>query len=517
MEIAEIGVGLKVWKSQSDPGFRRDASSRRSSLLLLAACFIGSNAAADSPLIAAAKTADSAAALAVLAREVGDVNAAEADGTTALHWAIHHGDVELVDRLIAAGANVNLANEYGATPMSEAAVLGDAAVIEKLLQAGGDVDSPNADGQTALMVVARTSNVDAARLLLERGAKVNAVETRKGQTALMWATAQSRPEMMDLLIEHGADINAHSKRNEWERLVTAEPRQKNLPSGGFTPLLYAARQGCLACARLLLDAGAAIDSPDPDGVTPLLLANLNAHFETAKFLVERGANVSKWDWWGRSPLYSAVDYNTLPHGGRPDRLSLDDTTPLAMIEILLDKGANPNMQLKLFPPYRSLRMDRGADSILDIGTTPLLRAARAADLDAMRLLLERGALVDLPQVAGITPLMAAVGMGASSIDTRGRFRTESQALEAAAVLIEAGANVNARDQRGRTALHAAAAVGFADVAIYLATNGADLAAVDADGVGVVDAALGQLRGRGRGPAEAHEATAQALRDLIAAP
>jgi ankyrin repeat protein len=417
--------------------------------------------------------------------------------------------------LIAAGANVSAVNDYGATPMSEAAVVGNAAMLAALLDAGAHVDSANAEGQTALMSVARSSNVDAAALLIERGANVNARETRKGQTALMWAAAQSQPAMVELLLRHGAEIDARSTVYEWERRVTAEPRMKNLPSGGFTPLLYAAREGCLACARLLVERDARIDLPDPDGVTPLLSAILNAHFDTAKYLVESGANVNKWDWWGRSPLYSAVDYNTLPHGGRPDRPSLDATTALQMMQLLLDRGANPNAQLKLFPPYRSLRMDRGADAILDIGTTPLLRAARAADIEAMQLLLERGALVDLPQVAGVTPLMAAVGLGANAIDTRGKFKTQAQSIEAAAVLIEAGANVNARDERGRTALHAVASQGYTDLASYLADNGADLSAVDADGVGVVDAALGKLRGRGRAPGEAHEETAQRLRDLIA--
>jgi hypothetical protein len=219
------------------------------------------------------------------------------------------------------------------------------------------------------MVVARGGNVAAAELLLERGANVNAREARKGQTALMWAVAQSHPAMVRLLLEHGAEVEARSTVNEWERMVTAEPRQKNLMSGGFTPLLYAARQGCRECASLLLDAGAKVDLTDPDGVTPLLSALLNAHFDTAKYLLERGANPNKWDFWGRTPLYLAVDFNTLPHGGRPDRPSLDDTTGIEMIDILLAAGANPNAQLKLFPPYRSLRMDRGADTTLDIGTT----------------------------------------------------------------------------------------------------------------------------------------------------
>ena len=478
---------------------------------------IGS-AAADEALVAAAKAADSAAALALIQREV-NVNVAEPDGTTPLHWAVHNGDVQLVERLIAAGADVSAANEYGATPMSEAAVVGSTAIFSALLAAGANADSPNAEGQTALMVVARSSNVDAAQVLLAHGADANAREARKGQTALMWAAAQSQSAMVGLLIAGGAEVNARSTVNEWERQVTAEPRAKHLPSGGFTPLLFAARQGCLDCARSLVTAGADIDLADPDGISPLLSALLNAHFDTAKYLVETGANPNKWDWWGRNPLYAAVDYNTLPHGGRPDRPSLDETTPLQMAELLLDKGANPNAQLKLFPPYRSLRMDRGGDTILDIGTTPLLRAARAADIDAMRMLIARGALVDLPQFSGVTPLMVASGLGASQSDTRGRFKTQAQSLEAAAVLLDAGADINARDEGGRTAVHAAAARGYTDLVSFFAAQGADLTAVDGDGVSVLDAALGKLRGRGGRNAigEVHEDTAALIRELAGGP
>jgi ankyrin repeat protein len=332
----------------------------------------------------------------------------------------------------------------------------------------------------------------------------------------MWAVAQSQPAMAKLLLEHGAEVGARSTVNEWERMVTAEPRQKNLMPGGFTPLLYAARQGCLDCAKLLVAAGAKVDLTDPDGVTPLLSALLNAHFDTATYLLEAGAMVNKWDFWGRTPLYATVDFNTLPHGGRPDRPSLDDTTPLAMIDILLAAGANPNAQLKLFPPYRSLRMDRGADAILDIGTTPLLRAARGADLPAIERLVKAGALLDLPQRDGITPLMAAVGAGASSIDTRGKFRTALEALETAGALLEAGAAIDQTDARGRTALHYAAAAGYTDVALLLVDRGANLAAVDADGVTPIDAANGKLRGGRRGAGAAYPATAEALERRLTA-
>jgi ankyrin repeat protein len=476
---------------------------------------VAGGAAAQGTLVDAARNADRAAAFALLA-ERADPNQAESDGTTPLHWAVHHDDAELVRRLLEAGAAVAVANDYGATPMSEAAVAANPAVLAALLDAGAHADSPNADGQTALMVVARGGNTAAAKALIERGADVNAREQRKGQTALMWAVAQSHPEMVKLLIEHGAEVDARSTVNDWERMVTAEPRQKNLMPGGFTPLLYAARQGCIECARQLLAAGAAIDRTDPDGVTPLLSALLNAHFDTAKYLIEAGAQVNKWDFWGRSPLYAAVDFNTLPHGGRPDRPSLDDTTGLEMIDILLAAGANPNAQLKLFPPYRSLRMDRGADGILDIGTTPLLRAARGADIPAIERLVAAGALVDLPQRDGITPLMAAVGAGARATDTRGKFRTALEALETADALLAAGAFVDQRDARGRTALHHAAAAGYTDVALLLVDRGADVAAADADGSTVLDAANGKLGGRGRNAGPAHPATAEALQELIAA-
>jgi ankyrin repeat protein len=480
--------------------------------LLLA--FAAGDAAAQGALVDAARSDDHAAAIGLLA-ERADPNQSASDGTTPLHWAVHHDDAELVQRLVEAGADVAVANDYGATPMSEAAVRGNVTVLGTLLDGGADVDSPNADGQTALMVVGRAGNVAAAKLLVERGADVNAREARKGQTALMWAVAQSHPAMVEFLIASGAEVDTRSTVNNWERMVTAEPRQKNLMPGGFTPLLYAARQGCLECAKALIGAGAAVDLTDPDGVTPLISALLNAHFDTAKYLLEAGANVNKWDFWGRTPLYLAVDFNTLPHGGRPDRLSLDDTTNLEMIDILIAAGANPNAQLKLFPPYRSLRMDRGADTTLDIGTTPLLRAARGADLAAIERLLAAGALVGLPQRDGITPLMVAVGAGASSTDTRGKFRTELDALATADALLAAGAAIGERDVRGRTALHYAAAVGYTDVATRLVENGADLMVADVDGFTPLDAANGKLRGRGRSAGTVHPATAEALQGLIA--
>jgi len=466
-------------------------------------------------LVDAARRDDTAAALALISSGA-DVNQASSDGTTALHWAVHHGDVALIDRLLAAHARANVTNEYGSSAMSEAAVFGDTAVIDKLLKAGADTESPNADGQTALMIIARTSNVDAARLLIRHGANVNAVEKWRGQTALHWAAAQSQPAMVKELLRHHANANARSIVNEGLRQVTSEPRVQARPRGGFTPLLYAARQGCLDCVKYLLEGGADMNLTDPDGMTPLLMAIESFHFDVGAWLVKKGADVNKWDWWGRAPLYAAVDLNTLPYGGRPDHISLDETTSLKMIELLLAAGANPNAQLKLFPPYRALGPDRGGDSLLTIGTTPLLRAARAGDAAAIRLLLAHGARADLPNNADVTPLMAAAGVGTTGVDTRGKYKTQAQAIEAIDLLVAAGADVNAVNVRGQTALHGAALFGFNDVVKCLAAHHARLDAKDARGMTPIDAALGRAGGPGRGGqgGTVHADTATLLQQLI---
>ncbi|HEY8509633.1 MAG TPA: ankyrin repeat domain-containing protein [Steroidobacteraceae bacterium] len=468
------------------------------------------------PLVTAAKAKNFDEVRSLLgARPRPDVNQRSADGTTALHWAVYHNDVDTVRRLLKAGANPNAKNDYGSTPMSEAAVVGNVEVLKLLLDAGADVESPNADGQTALMILARTSNVEAAKLLLKRGANVNAREQWRGQTALMWAAAEAQPAMVELLIRHGAEVDARSNVNNWERQVTAEPRMQARPSGGFTPLLYAARKGCVDCAKALVKGGANVNLTDPDGVSPMLLAILNFNFDTAAFLVQAGADVDRWDYWGRSPLYAAVDANTLPTGGRADRPSLDKTTSLELIEMLLKAGANPNLQLKLFPPYRSLRDDRGADNMLTVGTTPLIRAAKAGDIPAMKLLLAYGAKVDLPTAHGITPLMAAAGNASTRIDTRGRYKTEEQAAEAVKLLLAAGADVNSRDRNGQTALHGAASWGWNSVVKTLAAHNIDLMAKDEQGRTAADIARGIQSGSGRAGSDPHPETEALLRELMA--
>lgn len=480
-------------------------------------------------LVDTAREGDTAAALAELERGA-DAGERAPDGTTALHWAIYHDDVELVDALIAAGVDVDAANDYGVTPLLEAAKIGNADVVGRLLDAGAEVDLPGGDGETPLMVLARGNHVDAARLLLEHGADPNARETWREQTAVIWAAAQKQPEMIALLVEHGADPNARSAVNDWSRQVSAERRRMYRPFGGMTALMYAAREGCVGCARALVEGGADPDLPGPRNRTPLIVAINNLRFDVASYLVEAGADVDKWDWWGRSPVYAAVDMNTIPQGGRPDRRSTDDTTSLELIEQLLEAGANPNLQLKMTPPYRHRPDDRGCDSMLTTGATPLLRAAKTFDTRALELLIAHDAMLELPNEDGVTPLMAAAGYGSLECDIRGygpgipHYQTDDVALrsiEALTVLIEAGADVNARTTgggRGRgpgqTALFGAAFWGWNDVVEHLVEHGARIDLADTEGRTAVDAALGRAGGHGRGSSiQVYEDTAALIEEL----
>ena len=478
-------------------------------------------AAQDEPsLVDLAQVGERARALALIDKGA-DVNAVAEDGSTALLWAVHNDDQTLIARLLKAHANVKAANKFGAAPMLEAAAYGDAAVIGQLLKAGADPQSANMDGETALMLVAHTSNTQAADLLLKAGAQVDATEKLRGQTALQFAAAESQPAMIKELLQHHAKPDLRSVVNRDQRQVNSEPRVQWRSRGGFTALLYAARQGCLACVQILVNGGADPNLSDPDGISPLLIATENFHFDTAVFLLKAGADANHWDWWGRTPLYAAVDLNSLPYGGRSDRPTPDDTTSLKMIEILLKAGANPNAQLKLFPPYRHIFVDRGADPMLTIGTTPLIRAAKAGDTDAIKLLLGHKALPDLPNSLGITPLMAAAGLGTNvEVDTRGKYVTQKDAIASIELLLAAGANINAVNNRGQPALHGAAFRGWNDVVKNLVGHHADLNVKDARGLTAVDMAMGRPgsdgRGRyGRGSTVVNEDTAKLLQQLMA--
>jgi ankyrin repeat protein len=409
-------------------------------------------------------------------KAAASVNQRGVDGSTPLQWAVYEDDVAEVRRLLKAGADVSIANNYGATPMSLAAEVGNAEIIKLLLNAGANADSPDQEGQTALMAVARTGNVEAAELLVKHGAKVDARERWGGQTALMWASARRHPQMMQFLISKGADVNARSIDRDYQRHVTAEGRPKSLDSGGFTPLLYAARENCLPCVKVLLDNKADINLPDPDGVSPLLLAIMNSNWDLAKQLIEAGADINQWDIYGEAPLFTAVGQRNQVSGGHGSIDPLNQTNGITIVRMLLQHGANPNMQL-FFRPANL----RGSTNTR--GSTPLIRAATNADLEVVKLLLQNGADAKLMMADRQTPIMAGLAGRAS----------EAQALELIRVLHDAGAEVNVialvnhrEESRGGTALHYAVRKRYKEVIKKLAEYGIDMNAKDQDGLTALD-------------------------------
>jgi ankyrin repeat protein len=439
-------------------------------------------------LVELVEQSEFAAAMELLSSGV-DVNQPSSDGTTALHWAAYHGNVDLAKRLLRAEAVPNTHNDYGSSPMMEAAVKADIAMLELLLDAGADVESPNTEGQTALMAVARTGNLEAAKLLVRKGANVNAAEKWGGQTALMWAAARKHPQMVDFLIEEGAGVDERAIDRNWERRVTSEPRVKEMFTGGFTPLLYAVREDCLECVKKLLAAGADINKPDPDNISPLVLALLNMRFDIAKYLVEQGADVNQWDYWGRTPLYAAADLNILPASARGDIQPIQNTTGLEVARMLLERGANPDYALKLSPPPRQIYNDRAGDNpVMTTGSTPLQRAAYGADVDMMKLLLEFKADIHHGNVLGVTPLIAMTNGGGS----RNRNKNEQTVMEGLQLLIDAGLDINqAGGVTAETPLHTTARLNWLEVTRFLVKNGANLYARDARGLLPIDYATGK--------------------------
>jgi ankyrin repeat protein len=473
---------------------------------------------AGSRLADAIKAGNREQAITLLKQHV-DVNAPEADGTTALDWAVRQDDRDLADRLLKAGANVKAANRYGVTPLYLACVNGSAPMIEKLLTAGADANSASTDGETALMTVARTGNVEAAKVLLAHGADVNSKEQWRRQTPLMWAVAESHPEMAQELIAHGADVNARQVTWNWERQVTKEPREKWMPLGGLTPLLFAARQGCVDCARILLKAGAEKNAADPNNISPVLMATINGHYDFAALMLDAGADPNIADETGRTALYAAVDMHTMPESNRPSpNVVPNQISCMDLIQSLLAHGASVNAQLKKLQPYRT-KLDRGDDTMLGTGTTPMLRAAKAGDADVVQALLAKGADPKLPTKFGITPLMAAAGLGTKEEDTTGRKKTEAEAIASIKLCLGAGAEVNATDLQGDTALHGAAQKGYDQVVQFLVDRGAKPDIKDKKGRTPLDAAMGLMGNGGFDGSrrDVHESTAALLRKLMGTP
>ena len=329
-------------------------------------------------------------ALRALVQRKADVNAAQPDGTTALHWAVVWNNEEAVGLLLRAGADVKARNRYGATPLSEAVGSGSATMVDALLKAGADPKTlTTGDGETVLMTAARAGNADVVRLLLDRGADVNGREKYKGQTALMWAAAERHPAVVKILMDRGADWKVRSFDRETKMpKLSAASAITPIPRGGLPALGFAAREGDIESARMMLEGGVDINYGDVDNTTPLIVSIMNKQYTFAKFLIDRGADVNIAGGYGRTALFALADIRNEDYAALPARKTEDSLPTLDLLKALLDKRPNLNATLSASIPGKS-GMDFG-DTTLGEGTTALMRAARAGDKDAIRLMLEKG-------------------------------------------------------------------------------------------------------------------------------
>jgi ankyrin repeat protein len=457
--------------------------------------------AGASDIADAVQRRDTAAVRALLAKGA-DVNAAQGDGGTALHWAAHWDDPELVDALIRAGANVNAANDYGVTALTLACTNRSAAVVERLLAARANPNAAQITGVTPLMECARTGAATAVAALLARDASVDVAHARTGQTALMWAAAGRHPQVVKLLIERGANVRARSR-------------------GGLTPLLFAARSGDEESARMLLDAGADVNEATPEHGSALTMASAGAHERLALFLLGRGANPNAADRNGITPLHNAIQRGlTALVGMRFDeeyRVQPPNMPELAAA--LLTRGANPDARI-------TANDTRGPDGTpFEMrGATPFFLAAVSGDAPLMRLLGGSGADPRLGVDGGATPLMAAARSACTgSCEFQGANlevdpAAAAAALDAVAVALELGADLDAANDDGQTAMHMGAFTGADGVVQLLAARGAAVDVQDKRGETPWSMAAGLSTVlRYRGQYGTHESTAALLLKLGARP
>jgi len=446
----------------------RPVQTRRRLIPLLAVFFIGAGGGDRPALVDAARNADKEALRALL-KQGANVNAAEADGTTALHWATYRDDLEGADLLIRAGAKVNAANDLGATPLWTASQNANAALVRRLLQAGANPNAALLLGETVLMAAAHSGNPDIVEQLIAKGANVNARAAR-GQTALMWSVGQKHSAVVKVLLAHGADV--HARSDEWSQVQAVPPHglpayNQSIPHGGETALMFAARVGDLTSAKLLVAAGANVNDADAWGVSATVLAEHSGFGELVEFLLDHGAdpNAAKA---GFTALHEAI-------------MRRDEKTVTA----LLAHGADPNAPLRTWTPTRRSSDDFHFQPEL-VGATPFWLAARFSEPGIMRLLLKQGAdplfvhhaqyFVGLgaePRTQVTTALLAAVGMGGGipwvPADPSTR---EALTLETVKLAVDLGVDVNAANADGRTALDGAKALKYETVVAFLAGKGA---------------------------------------------
>jgi uncharacterized protein len=473
----------------------QDRQSRLAGAFLVTLLMIAGAAAAngDLRLVEAARNRDQQQVRSLLTQHA-DVNGRSDDGSTALLWAAHWNDLETADLLIRAGADVNAANNFRSTPLSLACTNGSGALVERLLKAGANPNTPIATGETPMMTCSSSGSADAVRMLLARGADVNAKEPSQNQTALMWAASEHHSNVVGMLIEVGADLQAHTKK-------------------GFTALHFAAREGDVESARLLLAAGVNVNirsQPDPSekgqgrgegpraggaggavggfgatyattvsaGSTPLLVATVRGQVPLALFLLDQGADpnvgdagftplhwaAGTWEGGVANPVYGFND----PMSGIPDRQA-----KLQLVKALLAHGANPNGRMtRRQPGFSGGYQD-------SVGATPFLLASSVDDIEMMRILLAAGADPKLVTKTNTTAVMAAAalnhGVGESAV-------TEQQALEAVKLLLDQGVEARGVTTFNENALFGPAYRGWNTLLELLVDKGADVNVVSKAGV-----------------------------------
>jgi uncharacterized protein len=509
-------------------------------------------------------------------RNGADVNQVQGDGSTPLIWAVNRQDYDVAQALLEKKANPNAVNDFGAMPLTEAARLNDDRLVKMLLEAGAKVDSANPDDESAMMIAARNGNLQMTETLINAGANVNRVEKFHNQTALIYAAAGGHADIVKVLLSKDADVRPRALYTDWPSQVTSEPRTQYRAVGGLTALMYAIRGGCYSCVEQLVAAGANINFPTPEGITPLMLALDNEHNEIARFLLDKGAYPDVWDWWGRTPLWIAVDRKVPPggpvaggfgggrggggqggagfaaggpgrggpgrgRGGAPAERDPNAPPPVPSMEIinrLLAAGANVNPEMNFHRPNAPNR-GRFADNQVSTRTTPLFRAVQLNDVDVVQVLLDHGADPNI-NTMGYTPFGLVAGNGPNG---RGGGQTTNPLLMD--LLAKHGADVNARikgtlsysfhigygnqndgvnSKEGTTALHEAARSGNLDLVKHLIDLAADPNLKDGEGLKPADV-IGKLRavaaapagrgaGRGRGPSGPTPAALEEIRTLL---
>jgi ankyrin repeat protein len=479
----------------------------------------GALVAADTR-VADAAARDDIETVRALLRKGADVNGAQGDGSTALHWAAANANRKLADLLIASKANVSAQTRLaGITPLFVAAKNGAAGVVEELLKAGADVNLANTAGTTPLMMAASAGDPATIRIMIEHGAKVNAAESTHGQTALMFAAALNRSEAVALLMKNGADAFLSTKVVKPERfrpdpnfVPMNDPTDETTPrrngrggadapprpvreigaqlTGGMTALLFAARDGQMEAARALLDAGADLNAASAaEKTTPLVMAVSNGHYDLAKYFVEHGADPNLANIQGLTALYGVLDVQWAGHSWFPNPVTAQEKTGyLELMKTLLAAHADVNAKLAKKTWFRTLAHD--ATWVDPAGATAFWRAAQATDLDAMKLLLAAGADPKISTTGGDSPLMVAAGVGWGANFS---VNAPNSWLPAVRQCVELGLDVNQVDNRGYTALHGAAYIGNNDLIKFLVENGAKVNVKAKTGDSVADMANGPNR------------------------